>query len=31
MEEERREGYYNPHCYDPNYKTSITAKSEPHG
>ena len=22
---------YNPHRYDPNYETSITAKSEPHG
>ena len=22
---------YNPHRYDPNYKTSITAKIEPHG
>ena len=22
---------YDPHRYDPNYETSITAKSEPHG
>ena len=22
---------YNPHRYDPNYETSITAKIEPHG
>ena len=22
---------YNPHRYDPNYETSITAKSELHG
>ena len=29
--ENLKEKCYNPHHYDPNYETSITAKSEPHG